>query len=302
MRKHRLHKVFEPESVALIGASDRARSVGGQLFTKLIDSDFQGALYPVHPVHDTIHGLRCYASIGDIDQVIDLVVIAIPAAAIAPVLRECGERGVGAAIIISAGFSEVGAQGQALQNEIVNIARAYSIALVGPNSLGVIRPSAGLNASFAKSKVVAGHVAMVAQSGSFCTALLDWGDSRGFGFSAVASLGATADVGFGEVLDYLALDPHTKSILLYIEGVSDARAFLSGLRAAARVKPVIVVKSGRSERGNRAAISHTGAVVGGDRVFDTAIRRAGAVPCLTVADMIADLVTLARETSGAGTV
>jgi acetyltransferase len=292
MRKHRLHKVFEPESVALVGASDRPLSVGGQLFTKLVDSDFQGALYPVHPVHDTIHGLRCYAAIGDIDQIIDLVVIAIPAAAIAPVLRECGEHGVAAAIIISAGFGEVGAQGQALQNEIVNIARAYNITLVGPNCLGVIRPSAGLNASFAKSKVVAGHVAMVAQSGSFCTALLDWGDSRGFGFSAVASLGATADVGFGEVLDYLALDPHTKSILLYIEGVSDARAFLSGLRAAARLKPVIVVKSGRSEHGNRAAISHTGAVVGGDHVFDAAIRRAGAVRVVSVTQLFATAQTL----------
>jgi acetyltransferase len=293
MRKHRLHKVFEPESVALVGASNRPLSVGGQLLAKLVDSDFPGKLYPVNPAHDKIEDLQCFATISEIGQAIDLVVIAIPAAAIPAIMRECGEQAVGAVIIISAGFSEVGAQGQALQNEIVNIARAHGIALVGPNCLGVIRPSIGLNASFAKSKVATGHVAMVAQSGAFCTALLDWGDSRGFGFSAVASLGAIADVGFGEVLDYLALDPLTKSILLYIESVSDARAFLSGLRAAARLKPVIVVKSGRSEQGYRAVISHIGTAAGGDLIFDAALRRAGAVRVISVGQLFATAQTLA---------
>tara|TARA_R110001599_G_scaffold353459_2_gene592761 strand:- start:7957 stop:10428 length:2472 start_codon:yes stop_codon:yes gene_type:complete len=293
MRKHRLYKVFEPESVALVGASDRLLSVGGQLLVKLVDSDLQGELYPVNPAHDKIQGLPCYGSISEIGQAIDLVVIAIPAPAIPAVMRECGEQAVGAAIIISAGFGEVGAQGQALQNEIVNIARAYGIALIGPNCLGVIRPSVGLNASFAKSKVATGHVAMVAQSGAFCTALLDWGNSRGFGFSAVASLGASADVGFGEVLDYLALDPLTKSILLYIEGVSDARAFLSGLRAAARLKPVIVVKAGRSAQGHRAVMSHIGAATGGDDIFDAALRRAGAVRVTSVSQLFATAQTLA---------
>ena len=293
MRNHRLHKVFEPESVALVGASVRPLSVGGQLLAKLVDSDFRGELYPVNPAHNKIQGLPCYATISEIGQAIDLVVIAIPAPAIPAIMRECGEQAVAAVIIISAGFGEVGAQGQALQNEIVNIARAHGIALVGPNCLGVIRPSFGLNASFAKSKVAPGRVAMVAQSGAFCTALLDWGDSRGFGFSAVASLGATADVGFGEVLDYLALDPLTKSILLYVESVSDARAFLSGLRAAARLKPVIVVKSGRSEPGYRAVISHTGAGPGGDPIFDAALRRAGAVRVMSVSQLFATAQTLA---------
>ena len=293
MRKHRLHKVFEPESVALVGASNRPLSVGGQLLAKLVDSDFRGELYPVNPTHDTIQNLQCYPSISEVGHAIDLVVIAIPAPAIPAIMRECGEQAVGAVIIISAGFGEVGAQGQALQNEVVNIARAHDIALVGPNCLGVIRPSFGLNASFAKSKVTTGRVAMVAQSGAFCTALLDWGDSRGFGFSAVASLGATADVDFGEVLDYLALDPLTKSILLYIESVSDARAFLSGLRAAARLKPVIVVKSGRSEQGYSAVVSHTGTAPGGDLVFDAAIRRAGAVRVMSVSQLFATAQTLA---------
>ncbi|MGL4564936.1 MAG: GNAT family N-acetyltransferase [Halioglobus sp.] len=296
MRKHRLHRVFEPQSVALVGASDSRLSVGGQILGQLLESDFQGELYPINPRHESIGGLRCYASVAAVKQAIDLVVIAIPAPAIAGVMRECGASGVGAVIIVAAGFGETGAHGQQLQDEIAAIARSYNIALVGPNCLGVIRPSVGLNASFARSKVAAGHVAMVAQSGAFCSALLDWGDARGFGFSAVASLGAAADVDFGEVLDYLALDAHTRSILLYIEGVSDARAFLSGLRAAARVKPVIVVKAGRSERGIRAVTSHTGARTGGDLVFDAAIKRAGAVRVSTVSQWFDTAQTLASGT------
>ena len=293
MRKHRLDKVFEPESVAVIGASARPLSVGGQVLGMLIESDFQGELYLVNPKHEAIRGLPCYPSVSAIGKALDLVVIAVPAEAVAGIMRECGEQGVGAAIIISAGFGEAGPQGQVLQDEIVEIARSHNIALVGPNCLGVVRPRVGLNASFARSRVSSGHVAMVAQSGSFCSALLDWADARDFGFSAVASLGATADVDFGEVLDYLALDQHTKSILLYIEGVSDARAFISGLRGAARLKPVIVVKSGRSERGTRAAASHTGARVVGDLVFDAAIKRAGAVRVTTVSQWFATAQTLA---------
>jgi acetyltransferase len=296
MREHRLHKVFEPQSVAVVGASDRPLSVGGQLLGRLIESDFQGEIYPVNPGHDTIGGLRCHASVAAVGHPIDLVIIAIPAPAIAQVMRECGSCAVGAVIIISGGFSETGARGQALQDEIVAIARHHKIALVGPNCLGVIRPHVGLNASFARSRVAEGRLAMVAQSGAFCSALLDWGDARGFGFSAVASLGVTADVGFGEVLDYLALDLQTRSILLYIEGVTDARSFLSGLRAAARLKPVIVVKSGRSERGNRAAVFHTGAAAGSDLVFDAAIKRSGAVRVSTVSQWFATAQILASGT------
>ncbi len=296
MKKHYLNKIFEPQSVAVVGASDREESVGGQVLRNIRESGFQGVIYPVNPKHDTVQGMKAYASISDIDHPIELVVIAIPAVAIPQVMRECGEHGVGAAVVLSAGFGEIGKRGQALQNEIVDIARTYDIPLVGPNCLGVIRPRAGLNATFAKSGVKSGHVALVAQSGAFCTALLDWADSSGFGFSAVASLGATADIGFGHVLDYLAVDPETKSILLYVEGISDARSFMSGLRVAARLKPVIVVKSGRNESGTRAAVSHTGAMVGGDDVFDAAVQRAGAVRVLTVNQLFAAAHTLASGT------
>lgn len=296
MKKHYLKKVFEPQSVAIVGASDREASVGAQILRNMREGGFSGDIYPVNPKHDTIQGLPAYKSISEIDHPIDLAVIAIPAPAIPGVMRECGEHDVGAAIVLSAGFGEIGKRGQALQNEIVDIARTYDIPLVGPNCLGVMRPRVGLNATFAKSGAKTGQVALIAQSGAFCTALLDWADSSGHGFSAVASLGATADVGFGDVLDYLAVDPETKSILLYVEGISDARSFMSGLRVAARLKPVIVVKSGRNETGTRAAASHTGALVGGDDVFDAAIQRAGAVRVNTVSQLFAAAKTLAAGT------
>ncbi|MCP4407610.1 MAG: bifunctional acetate--CoA ligase family protein/GNAT family N-acetyltransferase [Gammaproteobacteria bacterium] len=296
MKKQYLAKVFEPTSVAVIGASERVKSVGGQILHNLLVSDFQGEIYPVNPKHETVNGLKCYPSVSAIDHPIDLAVIIIPAKHIPGVMHECGEHGVGAAVVLSAGFSEIGKAGQYLQNEVVDIARTHRIPLVGPNCLGVIRPKVGLNVTFAKSSVKCGHVALVAQSGAFCTALLDWADTQGHGFSAVASLGATADVGFGDVLDYLAIDPETHSILLYVEGISDARSFMSGLRIAARLKPVIVVKSGRNESGTRAAVSHTGALVGADHVFDAAIQRAGAVRVKSVSELFAAAQLLASGT------
>lgn len=295
MKKHYLNKLFEPKSVAIIGASDRENSVGGQVLRNIREGGFSGDIYPVNPKHGEVQGLPCYPSLKDIDHPVDLVVIAIPAKAIGDTLRQCGEHGVGAVIVLSAGFSEIGKAGQALQNEIVDIARTHDIPLVGPNCLGIIRPRTGLNATFAKSPARTGQVALVAQSGAFCTALLDWADAEGFGFSAVASLGATADIGFGDVLNYLAVDPETKSILLYIEGISDARSFMSGLRVAARLKPVIVVKSGRNESGTRAAKSHTGALMVGDHIFDAAIRRAGAVRVHTVNQLFSAAATLASR-------
>ena len=296
MKKHYLHKIFEPQSVAVIGASERPASVGAQVLRNILDGGFSGDIYPVNPNHDKVQGLRAYASIGEIDHPVDLVVIAIPASAIPDVIHQCGEHDVGAVVVLSAGFAEIGKRGKALQDEIVDVARTHGIPLVGPNCLGVIRPRVGLNATFAKNGAQSGQVALVAQSGAFCTALLDWADSNGFGFSAVASLGATADVGFGDVLDYLAVDPETKSVLLYVEGISDARSFMSGLRVAARLKPVIVVKSGRNESGSRAAVSHTGALIGGDDVFDAAVQRAGAVRVMTVSQLFAAAQTLASGT------
>ncbi len=296
MKDHYLKPIFEPKSVAVIGASERKNSVGEQVLRNIREGGFTGDIYPVNPKHETVQGLGCYPSLSDIDHPVDLVVFAIPAKGIPKVMRECSQHGVRAAIVLSAGFAEVGKRGVSLQNEIVDIAKTFNIPLIGPNCLGVIRPKVGLNTTFAKSSARTGHVALVAQSGAFCTALLDWADTEGYGFSAVASLGATADVGFGEVLDYLAVDPETHSILLYVEGVSNARSFISGLRVAARLKPVIIVKSGRNEMGLRAAVSHTGALVGNDIVFDSAIRRAGAVRVDTVTQLFSAAQTLASGT------
>jgi len=296
MRGHYLNKVFEPSSIAVIGASDREGSVGHQVLANLLHGGFKGTLYPVNPGSETVQGLPAYKSISAIDHPVELAVIAIPADSIAGVLRECGEHGVQGAVVLSAGFAETGRAGLARQREVVDIARTYRIPLLGPNCLGIMRPTIGLNATFAKSGARAGHVALVAQSGAFCTALLDWADHEGFGFSAVASLGATANVGFGEVLDYLAVDHETRSILLYVEGITNARSFMSGLRVAARLKPVIVVKSGRSELGTRAAVSHTGALVGSDRVFDAAIHRAGAVRVHSVGELLSAATILAAGT------
>jgi len=296
MRNHALHSLFEPKSIAVVGASERAGCVGNQVLQNIIQGNFAGDIYPVNPNHTSIKGLQCYASVGDIDHPIDLVVMAIPAKDIPGAMRQCGERQVGAVVVISAGFGEVGAVGRALQNEIVDLARTYQIPLVGPNCLGIMRPGAGLNATFARSGAAQGKVALVAQSGAFCTALLDWADSRNFGFSTVASLGATADVGFGNVLDYLAVDPNTQSIFLYVETIANSRAFMSGLRVAARLKPVVVVKAGREPTGNRAEVMHNGAEYGNDAVFDAALERAGAVRVTTVNQLFAAARTLASNT------
>ncbi|WP_116367337.1 bifunctional acetate--CoA ligase family protein/GNAT family N-acetyltransferase [Parahaliea mediterranea] len=301
MRRHRLYRIFEPASVAVIGASPRQGSVGYQVLHNLKAAGFEGAIYPVNRRHSRILDVPCHASITDIGEPVDLVVLAIPAQRIPGVMRQCVAARVGGVVVISAGFGEVGPLGRQLQEEIVDLARAANIPLVGPNCLGVMRPRLGLNATFAHSEVRHGPVALVSQSGAFCTALLDAAWSGGRGFSAVASLGATADVDFGQVLDYLSLDAQTRSILLYIEGVNDARAFLSGLRAAARLKPVVVIKPGRHQAGRRAAVTHTGGHRGSDQVFNAALERAGAVRVNTVNELLAAANTLAsgvRVTGG----
>lgn len=292
MRQHRLFRIFEPASVAVIGATPRRGSVGHQVLHNLQAAGFKGAIYPVNRNHGNILGLPCYASILDIGKPVDLVVMAIPAERIPGAMRKCIECRVGGIVVISAGFGEVGPFGRQLQDEITSLARQSRIPLVGPNCLGVMRPSLGLNATFAHSEVRKGPMALVSQSGAFCTALLDSAWSGGRGFSAVASLGATADVDFGQVLDYLSIDNQTRSILLYIEGVDDARAFLSGLRAAARLKPVVVIKPGRHQAGQRAAVTHTGGHRGSDEVFNAALERAGAVRVHTVNQLLAAANTL----------
>jgi acetyltransferase len=287
MSQHYLSPLFSPRSVAVIGASDRPDSVGGVTFRNMLEGNYKGRLYAVNPRHAAIQGQPAYPDIESISEPVDLAVIATPAATVPCIVEACGRRGVKAAVILSAGFGEAGEAGRALEHQVLEIARRHGIRLVGPNCLGVMRPDIGVNATFSKGGAMAGNLALVSQSGALCTAILDWARANDVGFSSIISMGATADVDFGEILDYLASDPRTESILLYIEGIRQARSFMSALRAAARAKPVILVKVGRHEAGSKAALSHTGALVGADDVFDAAIRRAGAVRVSSVVQLFA---------------
>ncbi len=290
MSQHFLDAVFSASSIAVIGASARPDSVGAAVFRNLLEAGFTGHLYPVNPSHETIQGLKAWVEVGAIDGSVDMAVIVTPARAVGRVLRQCGRKGVRVALVLSAGFREVGEGARRQEQILVDIAREYNMRLIGPNCLGIMRPSRGINATFSRSRSASGNLALVSQSGAICTAILDWADGQGIGFSAVASMGNAADVDFGDVLDFLALDSETRSILMYVEGVHNARRFMSGLRAAARMKPVIMLKAGRHAEGSLAAMTHTGTLVGADDVFDAALDRAGVVR----ADSIFNLFSAAQ--------
>lgn len=295
MNDHYLHSLFEPTSIAVFGASESLPSVGATVYKNLIEMPFKGQLFPINSKHDTIFGQPCFHSIEGLEEPIDLAVITTPASTVLHIVEACGKQGVKAALILSAGFREIGEQGQQLEAKVVNMAKRYGIRFIGPNCLGVMRPSIGYNATFNRGATQAGNLALVSQSGALSTSILDWANTRGIGFSSVISMGASADVGFGEVLDYLTYDGQTKSILLYIEGIQNARSFMSGLRAASRVKPVLAVKVGRHASGSQAAKSHTGALVGSDDVFDAALRRAGGVRGYRVNDLFVAATVLSKS-------
>ncbi|HMN20904.1 MAG TPA: bifunctional acetate--CoA ligase family protein/GNAT family N-acetyltransferase [Ottowia sp.] len=264
-----LDSLFDPRSVAVIGASERPFSVGGTLWRNMRSGGFAGPVFPVNPKHDQLSGQRCYARIADLPEVPELAVICTPPATVVGLVRELAARGTRAAVVISAGLTAE--QKQAM----LDAARPTLLRILGPNCVGLLAPHAGLNASFAHIAARPGELAFVSQSGALVTAMLDWAEARHIGFSHFVSLGEHADVDFGDMLDFLASDAHTRAILLYIESIEEARKFMSAARAAARNKPVIVVKAGRSEQGQKAAASHTGALAGADNVIDAAIARAG---------------------------
>ncbi len=277
MSQHHLKPLFAPKSVAVFGASDRVDAVGQIVFQNMLKSGYQGALYPINPTRTEIQGCKAYASIADIVEPVELAVIATPPQSVPDIIEECGKHHVKAAVIITAGFGEAGEEGKALERAVLENAQRYGIRLIGPNCLGVMRPDIGLNATFNKGGAMTGNLAFVSQSGALCTAILDWAQSNEVGFSSVVSIGSSVDVDFGEILDYLISDIKTQSILLYIEGIHDARGFMSAIRAAARIKPVILVKVGRHAAGSKAAMSHTASLVGSDDAFEAAVKRAGVV-------------------------
>jgi len=285
MSRHDLKKLFSPSSIAVIGASDKPNSVGMKVFKNLLQANFAGKLYAVNPKHKKVQEHSCFASVKKIKGSVDLAIIATPAKAIPDIIVECGEKGIHLAVVLSSGFSEIGKEGQALEQTMLDAAKRYQVRLMGPNCLGIMRPHIKMNATFDNNFAKSGSVAFVSQSGALSAGILDWAMSKEIGFSAIISLGNNADINFGDVLDYLTHDPQTKSILLYIEGVKNSRHFMSALRAAARIKPVIALKAGKNAQGSRAALSHTGALVGGDDVFDAALRRAGAVRVMKIEDL-----------------
>ncbi|MDH3787948.1 MAG: bifunctional acetate--CoA ligase family protein/GNAT family N-acetyltransferase [Xanthomonadales bacterium] len=287
MNTHYLTSLFTPESVALFGASDRPDSVGGIVFNNLLTSGYAGRIYAMNPKRDEVQGQKAYSSLDEIDEIVDLAVVATPAPSIPDIVEACGEKGVKMMLILSAGFREVGPQGRKLEDRVVQLIKRYNIRLMGPNCLGIIRPDIGLNITFGHNNAKPGNLAFVSQSGAICTAILDWAEKIGIGFSAVVSTGIAADLSFGDYLDYLVSDPKTKAILLYIEGIKDARRFMSSLRAAARIKPVIALKVGRHAAGAEASMSHTGALVGSDETFSAALSRSGVLRVETIGQLFA---------------
>ena len=253
-----LDAMFQPDSVAVIGATERAGTVGRTVLENLRHPSFQGKLYAVNSRHSEVCGLKAYRSISEVPERIDLAVVATPATSVPGIIGECVNAGAKSAVVISAGFRESGAEGVELERQIQEQLHRGTMRLIGPNCLGIMNPTVGLNATFAKDAPRPGNVAFLSQSGALLTAILDWGQLEHVGFSAIVSTGSMLDVGWGDLIYHFGDDPNTQSILLYMESVGDARSFLSAAREVALRKPVIVIKAGRSEAASRAAASHTG--------------------------------------------
>jgi len=290
-----LQAIFAPRNVAVIGATEKAGSVGRTILWNLISSPFGGAVFPINPKHASVLGIKAYPNIAAVPDPVDLAVIVTPAPTVPDLVGECVEMGAKGAIIISAGFKEVGPQGAELERQILVRARKGKMRIIGPNCLGVMNPLTGLNATFATAMARPGNVAFISQSGALCTAVLDWSFREHVGFSAFVSIGSMLDVGWGDLIYYLADDPHTSSIVIYMETIGDARAFMSAAREVALTKPIIVIKPGRTEGAARAAASHTGSLTGSDEVLDAAFRRCGVLRVNSISDVFSVAEVLAKQ-------
>jgi acetyltransferase len=297
MSIYRLDKLFAPHSVAVVGASPREKSVGRVVLKNLRDGGFEGPIHLVNPDHDDIDGVRTVKSLGAIATAPDVVVITTPPQTVPAIVAAAAETGSAAAIILTAGL---GHGPGSLAESCESAARAKGLRLIGPNCLGVMAPLAKFNATFAASMVRAGDLALISQSGAIGTGMVDWAVEGGVGFSAIVSIGDQVDVDIGDLLDFFALHSRTRAILLYVEGVKDARKFMSAARAAARTKPVVVIKAGRHAQGAKAAATHTGALAGSDAVYDAAFRRAGLLRVLDLGELFDAAETLGRVTAPAG--
>ncbi|MDX2447131.1 MAG: bifunctional acetate--CoA ligase family protein/GNAT family N-acetyltransferase [Desulfobacterales bacterium] len=285
MGQYNLSRIFNPSRIAVVGASEKTGSIGNAIMTNLIQGNYNGKLQPVNPKYKTLHGLNVFNSVSDLEAGIDLAVISTPIQTVPDIVKECVDKKVAGAVVISAGGKEIGKKGRHIEQKISRIASEGGLRIFGPNCLGIIRPDKQLNASFASEMPNTGNLAFVSQSGAICTAVLDLAFRENFGFSHFVSTGSMLDIDFGDMIDYLGNDYKTKSILLYIENLTNFRKFMSAARSVSRVKPIIVLKSGRSAAGAKAAASHTGAMAGEDAVYDAAFKRAGIVRVDTIEEL-----------------
>ena len=280
-----LEKIFNPKSVAIIGASDVEGSVGYAIVKNFTQMGYTGKIYFVNVRKPEILGVKTYPSVDQIAESVDLAIIATPAKTVPDVMVECGKAHVKGVIIVSAGFKETGPAGKALEDKVYQAAKKYGIRVIGPNCIGLIRPRINLNATFLDKMPKAGNIAFLSQSGALGSAILDWAIHENIGFSNFVSVGSMIDVDFGDLIDYFGADPKTKSILMYVEGITEARKFMSAARHFARTKPIIVVKSGKFSESAKAAASHTGSLSGEDGIYDAAFKRAGVVRVSEIADL-----------------
>ena len=299
----KLNSIFKPQRIALIGASNNPKSVGGIVLKNLVGAGFNGVIYPINPKREAVMGITCFPDVKSLPKTPDLAVIMTGAQFVPGLIRECGEAGVNGVVIISAGFKECGGPGKELEEQVkAEVAKFPEMRVIGPNCLGFIVPGLNLNVSFADGMPEKGHVAFISQSGALCTSVLDWAYEAKIGFSYFVSIGNAMDVSFGDLIDYFGQDPNTKSIVLYVESIADARAFMSAARAFARKKPIIVYKSGRFPESAAAAASHTGAMASEDSIYDAVFRRAGVARVYNIGNIFdfTDLIGRKRVPKGSG--
>jgi len=288
-----LDKIFKPQRIALVGVTPNPKSVGGKILSNLITGGYRGVVYPVNPAVEAVMGIPCFTGVKNLPRTPDLAVICTPAPQVPRIVAECGQAGIMGIIIISAGFREIGPEGRALEEQILAEKRKYpGMRILGPNCLGVISPGLNLNASFAASMPLNGHIAFISQSGALCTSILDWSLEEKIGFSYFVSIGNALDIDFGDLIDYFGEDENTKSILMYIESISNPRRFMSAARAYARTKPIIAYKAGRFPESAEAASSHTGALASEDAIYEAAFQRTGMARVFEVGEMfdVAELI------------
>jgi len=296
----KLNHIFNPKRIAVIGASERKGSIGAKILRNLIGVGFKGGVYPVNTFSQTIQGIPAYPSISKIPRKIDLAIVATPAHTVPQIVEECGESGVSGLIINSSGFREIGKEGIEYEKRIIEYQKKFDMRIIGPNSIGVLRPGIDLYATFAGTLALPGNIAFLSQSAALCASALDWALESGVGFSAVVSTGSMIDVDFGDLIDYFGADAKTRSIVLYVESIKNARKFMSAARAFARTKPIVVVKAGRSKESGASTLSHSGSLGGEDAVYDSAFRRAGIVRVAAIVDLFNCAEALAMQSNPDG--